>query len=224
VDRLAQWLDGHKASAAAVQIVLSGRFARWQLLPWREELSAGDAFAAYAALRFRETYGKLAQDWTLLPAILAPGQTAPVAAVDTALLEALSSLCHSHRLRLQGITTYFPQAFDRWHQLLKGAGFWFSAVEPDVLTLGLVQQGQWVALQSQRHTGDWKTALQLLMEQMAWACDEAEAQLPLFLAGAVAAPGFTHLDHASGARPFTWLQPRQTAAQPSEGLRLALGC
>lgn len=224
VDRLAQWLDGQKASAGAVQIVLSGRLVRWQVLPWREELSSGDAFAAYAALRFRETYGKLAQDWTLLPANLAPGQAVPVAAVDTALLEALQAVCQSHALRLQGVAAYFSQAFDRWHTALKGNSLWFATVEPDVLTLGLVKDGQWHALQSQRIAGDWKNALPPLLEQMAWACDVAVTEPPLYLAGAVPAPDGSHLDHAAGALPFTWLQPRPAAQQPAQGLRLALGC
>jgi len=217
VERLAQWLADHKDQRFAVQVVLSGRFVRWQLLPWRIELSGRAELTAYAALRFRETYGKAVQGWNILPAATAPGCTAPAAAVDSALVQALTQVCEAQGGQLQELTPYFSSAFDAWHSRLKGKAAWFGTVEADTLTLGLLQGGQWTALQTQRLSGDWRAPLPALMAQIALSCDLPEGAVPLYLAGDMPAPV------AQGTLPFTWLAPRQGAERAAPGLRLALG-
>ena len=223
VERLAQWLAAQKGKRHAVQVVLSGRFVRWQLLPWRVELSGPTELAAYAALRFRETYGKTAQGWSILPAAMAPGYTAPAAAVDSALLEALAVTCERHGARLQQVSAYFSSAFDAWRGALKGNGAWFGTVESDTLTLGLLQGGQWTALQSQRISGDWRTPLPALMAQIAMACDVSQTHMPLFLAGDGPVPTVATIAGATGAQPFTWLSPKRMGLSAAPGLRLAMG-
>jgi hypothetical protein len=217
VERLAQWLAEQEGPRHAVQVVLCGRWVRWQLLPWRAELSGRAELAAYAALRFRETYGKAAQDWSILPAALSPGHTAPAAAIDSALLEALRATCVAHGAQLQSLTPYFSAAFDSWRSGIRGQTAWFGTLEADHLTLGLLQESQWTALQTQRLHGDWREPLAALQAQMALSCALPEGAQPLYLAGDMAAPV------AQSAQPFTWFSPKQTGAHKPPGLRLALG-
>lgn len=217
VERLARWLSDHQEQRFAVQVVLSGRFVRWQLLPWRVELSGRAELTAYAALRFRETYGKAVQDWNILPAALAPGCTAPAAAVDSALIEALTQSCQAQGAQLQELSPYFSSAFDAWRRHIKGQAAWFGTVEADTLTLGLLRGGQWTALQTRRLNGDWRVPLPALMEHIALSCDVPEGVGPLYLAGDIPAPA------VQATLPFTWLAPRQAAERAAPGLRLALG-
>lgn len=196
VDALAQWLASHKKSRFQVQLLLSGRWVRWQLLPWRAELSGASERAAYAALRFRETFGSSAQHWHVLPAHLPPGQTAPAAAVDAALITALQTVCQEAGSQLHSITPYFSSSFDRWRTQLKGALVWFGTLESDTVTLSLLKDGQWTALQTQRLPANepdiGQTALRNLQAHVALACGAATEGVPLYLAsggqGAVAAP------------------------------------
>lgn len=220
VDLLGAWLSASGKRPGNVQVCLGGRLARWQLLPWRAELSGPAERSAYAALRFRETYGKAAQSWQVLPATLLPGSTAPAAAVDRALVDALAQACSSSGAQLQSITPYFSAAFDAWRKVLAGPAVWFCTVEADTLTLGLLQRGQWTALQTQRMPGDWHRALQTLLQQMALACEVSEP-LPLYLAGDVA-QGATPATLAG--QPCTWLQPQPLHTPTPSGLRLAMGC
>jgi len=104
VESLAQWLATQKGKRLQVQVLLSGRWVRWQLLPWRADLAGPQERAAYAALRFRETYGPAAQHWQVLPALVAPGRTAPAAAMDAALVEALQTVCADAGCQLHSIT------------------------------------------------------------------------------------------------------------------------
>ncbi len=223
VDTLAQWLAAHKSQRLQVQVLLAGRLARWQLLPWRAELSSADEQAAYATLRFKETYGRAVQDWQVLPAIVSPGNTAPAAAVDRALIEALGLACSCSGATLQSVTPYFSSAFDAWCSRIKGPAAWFGTVEADTLTLGLLQGGQWTALQTQRFAGDWRSPMQALMVQIAQVCGvpvAADAP-PLYLAGDIATPNTTH--SATGPA-FVWLQPQPLSTPTPPGLRLAMGC
>lgn len=222
VDCLAQWLGGHnerhKGQRLKVCVVLSGRFVRWQLLPWRAEVSGQGERAAFAALRFREVFGKTADAWSIAPASLAPGRSAPAGAVDGALVAALQKVCADHGAQLQQLTPYFSAAFDSWRSRIKPAAAWFATLEADTLTLGLLIDGRWAALQSQRLGGDWREPLRALMAQITMASGLAEPAPALYLAGDLAQPP------ASADLAFTWLSPQGRAAQTTPGARLAWGC
>jgi hypothetical protein len=200
-----------------LEVVLSGRFVRWQLLPWRAELSGRSETQAYAGVRFRETFGKLADAWDILPVALPPGCTAPACAVDKALLAALQASCAEHGARLQLVTPYFSSAFDAWRAHLKGNAVWFGTVEADSCTLGLLQAGKWSALQTQRVFGDWRDVLPVMVAQIGLANGLDVSQAPVFLAGTMAPP-VAKPDFA-----FSWLRTKQTAAAGMPDLRLAQG-
>ena len=221
VERLAEWLAAQKGQRFKVCVVLSGRFVRWQLLPWRAELSGRSERRAFAALRFREVFGKTAEAWNIRPASLAPGYTAPAGAVDDALVAALHAACQEHGSQLQQLTPYFSAAFDTWRSAIRGSTAWFATLESDTLTVGLLANGQWLALQSHKLAGDWREPLRALMVPMAMASGQDAANAPLYLAGDLAqAP-------APQGLAFTWLSPKGrqggTEVRAVPGLRLALG-
>lgn len=223
VERLAEWLLAQDKRPCNVQVCLGGRFARWQLLPWRAELSGPQERVAYAALRFRETYGRTAQDWHILPSTSLPGRTAPAAAVDSALIAALGLACSQGGAQLQSITPYFSAAFDAWRGSLMAPLLWFGTVESDMLSLGLLQDGQWSALQTQRLSTGEQGALPALMAQMAAACALPEGRPALYLAGDMG--GAQGADSAfAGGMACTWLTPQPLRAPTPPGLRLAMGC
>jgi hypothetical protein len=231
VDQLAQWLAAHDAKGLRVSVVLSGRFVRWQLLPWREELSGVSERASFAALRFREVFGLGAGAWDIRPASLAPGHTAPAAAIDQDLVAALQTSCQQSGAQLQRVTPYFSSAFDHWRSSLQGSPVWFGTLESDSLTLGLLQGGAWLALQTQRLDGPWQAPLRALMAQMAMASglsdtsgssdSRGEEPAPLYLAGDMAPPA------PADGLAFHWLAPTAGPAAPGTpalpGLRLAWG-
>jgi hypothetical protein len=219
VELLTQWLEQEKEKGKRyrVDVVLSGRYVRWQILPWRSELSGPTERLAYATLRFRKTYGVAVQDWTILPASMAPGQPTPAAAVDTALLDALRSVCQTNGSTLQSLTPYFSSAFDHWRGVVRGPANWFGTIESDHLTLGLLQGGHWTALQTQRLAADWLEPLPALMAQIAMASALSDEAIPLYLCGDVPTPT------PQPKLPFNWLNPREIPERTLPGLRLALG-
>lgn len=221
VTALSNWLADKGDRLASVHVVLSGRFVRWQLLPWRPELAGAQERAAYATLCFQDTFGKLAQGWQVLQSLQPPGRAVPACAVDTALMQALGAACSSAGIHLASVKPYFASAMDRWQSSLRGGTVWFGVVEPDSLTLGLLQQGRWLGLQSQRISGDWRDLVPGLMAQMGIACGLPGAvsvsTIPLYLVGTGDVPS------QQRGLAFIWLQPKTVIGKPSGHARMAMG-
>lgn len=214
VAALAGRLGKQRGTGAALRVVLSGRMVRWQLLPWRPELANPREFAAYAALRFRETFGGVADAWRILPAPQPPGGAAPACAVDAGLLDALRGACEGAGLRLVEVTPYFASAFDHWRAVLGGKTAWFGLLESDCLSLGLLRGGRWAALRAQRLKKDWREELPGMMAQLGVCAGLGDAAAPLYLAGGGDEP-------PAGGPPFVWLRP--AARLGAAGCRMALG-
>lgn len=219
---LARLLSGRGEGKPALRIVLSGRFSRWQLLPWCAAVTRPDEQAAYAALHFRKTFGKATERWQIVHAPQPPGMTAPACAIDTALLQALHAICADAGAQLVAVTPYFASAFDHWRTALKGGKdktAWFGLIEPDGLSLGLLREGNWIGLRSQIcGEGDgWRDMLPGMMAQISIPAGFDEAAAPLYLAGS-SEPTATAED-----MPFTWLQPKVSAECGKVGARMALG-
>jgi hypothetical protein len=214
---LRDWLSQQANKRLQLRVVLSGRFVRWQLLPWRSELSGRSETQAYAGVRFRETFGKLTEAWNILPVSMPPGKTAPACAVDQALIMALEAVCAEHGARLQLLTPYFSSAFDTWRGQLPDKAAWFGTVEADTCTLGLLQGGNWTALQTQRVFGDWREVVPAMMAQIGLASGLEVSNAHLYLAGTLA-PQVARPDFS-----FSWLRPKNTAQAGLPDLRLAQG-
>jgi hypothetical protein len=217
VDALSGWLTAQKHKNLEIKVVLSERFVRWQLLPWRAELSSLAEIQAYAEVRFRETFGKLAEGWNILPVALSPGRTAPACAVDQALLTALVDTCKEHGADLECVAPYFSSAFDTWRARLSGSTLWFGTVEQDICTLALIQDGNWTALQTQRSVSNWRGVLPAMVTQIGIASALEGPIAPIYLAGTLVPPLSTP-DFA-----FSWLQPKHIAPTGASNLRLAQG-
>ena len=200
-----------------LRIVLSGRFVRWQLLPWHPELTQPKERAAYAKLSFRETFGNVVEDWQIQLPPQPPDQTMPACAIDAALLAALHSTCKDAGAHLVAVTPYFASAFDHWRNTLKGKAAWFGLVETDCFSLGLLHGGSWVGLRTQRLDEDWRDVLPGMMAQIGIPNSLEDITPPVYLAGDVEPPA------PADAVSFAWLQPAMQAKLGKVGCRMALG-
>lgn len=206
VAALTAWLAQQPQKRVRLHIVLSARFVRWQLLAWPPQIGRPDEWAAYATLRFRETYGVAVDGWRLAYPDPVPGQAVPASAIDTALIDALQAMGAASGAQIVCLTPYVSAAFDRWRGRLGRGTAWFGVVEPGHISLCLLHRGGWHGLRSVRHTGSsaagWLAALPPLQAQMGVASGLAfEQEPPLFLAGCTGAPP------SRADRDVTWLSP-----------------
>lgn len=222
VQALDAWLAAQPRPPRALHAVLSGHFVRWQLLPWSDALARPDELATYAALRLREIYGAVAEQWQVAYAAPAPGQAVAVCGVDQALLAQLQALCAARGTRLQSLRPYAAAAFGHWRRALGRQATYFGVLEPGLLLLGLQQGGRWRSLRSERVPASGPRlaeALRRMRGQQALAEGVEEGGLPMYLAG-VHGAGSDDVGLAS-----TWLAPRWISAPSSAppAARMALG-
>ena len=218
VQALGKWLTGQGATPT-LHVVLSAKFVRWQLLDYRPELSRPSELAAYAALRFKDTFDNSTQDWQITHSAQPPGHVLPACAVDSALLQALHKLCTDSGARLRSVAPYFSVAFDHWSASLKDKTYWFGVLEPDCVSLALVDKGNLLGLRMQRFDSALRDVLPGLMAQMRVTSGVAATSLPLYLVG----DGEGELPVLPAGTAAHWLRSSVQQVPQQDGVRMALG-
>ena len=217
VESASDALQAAQAGRAALNVVLSGKFVRWQHLTGIAALSHPDELAAYARAQFAQVYGPRAQDWHIDVALPQPAHSTLACAMDRSLLLALQRTAQANGLRLNRVTPYFACAHDHWRNRIADANYWFGVVEPGYFTLGLVHDGQWRAVRGQRFTANLWGALQASVVQTGLACGVDPQAHRVLLAGDLEPP------QAQAGFPVSWLQPTVQPRPVAPGWRLAWG-
>jgi hypothetical protein len=215
---LAQALLKQQApKGASLQVILGGRLVRWLVMEWDPALTRAEERLAVARLRFQQVYGTQALAWQVTLPLQAPGCATLACAVDKALIDALQETSRSMELRLKLVTPYFASAIDRYLPRERASDFWFGLVEPDHLTLGLVCQGQWRQLRSQRLQHSLQSTLQSTMTQMYLSAGLETAPARLLLAGQPPAA------NSPFTLPCSWLPAGKVAAAQTAAQRMVWG-
>lgn len=170
VAALSTWLRERDVKRARLHVFLSSQLVRWHLLEWQPQLVRPQELEAYARLRFRATFGTVADSWRVVHTEPLPGRSLPACAIDETLLAELDSLQSIGQTGVVSVVPYFSAAFDRWRSSVDHKWAWFGVAEPGSLTLGLLQRGVWHGLRSARHTdpsaAGWRSVLPALQAQI----------------------------------------------------------
>lgn len=221
VRALSEQLASKPSGVRRVDVVLSNRLVRWQLLSLPAQLASVSELQAFARAHFESVYGKRAENWLCHASFFAPGKAVPVCAVENALVPALQAVCTEHGVQLASVRPYWSQAFNYWRSALRDDIYWLAQIEPDMLTLGLVQERQWLGLRSIRTGNDLHESLRSLQAQMSLARDTPTNTLneatPIYVMGSHAALDM-HLNH-----PFHVLRPVNSVFKSAPQWRLAWG-
>lgn len=186
---LNRWLREHHLKRARLHVFLSSQLVRWQLLDWQPQLVRPQELEAYARLRFRATFGSVADSWRVVHTEPLPGRALPACAMDELLLTELNNLQSIGETSVASVVPYFSAAFDRWRGSVGQKMAWFGVAEPGSLTLGLLHRGVWQGLRSARHTdptaAGWRSVLPALQAQiqLASGLDLAKDPPTVYLVG-----------------------------------------
>ena len=183
VERLAQALTQWPSKDKRLQIHLSNRWVRWQLVPAQEHLASDEELESFVALHFLDVYGAASQNWRICHPVLVPGKSTPACAIDSALLDALQAACAASGTELESVQPYLSSAFDYWREKIREKVYWLAVVEPACVCLVYVANGAWRAVRTQRLLISHASQLAALTEKFAVAAGLAQSRVPLFLAG-----------------------------------------
>jgi hypothetical protein len=165
LDVLGAALGEPRWQGAAVEVRLSSHFVRFDLLPWTEALATDDERMTHGRVELESVHGARAREWVLRIDDAAPGEPAPLCAIDEALLQGLQALAAQARGTLVSVAPRFVSAFNRQRSQLGGPRAGFAVLEPGRLTLALLQGGRWARLSSVRVPGRPAEALGAELQQ-----------------------------------------------------------
>ena len=201
-------LPAYAQQHAAATLILSNHFARYMLVPWSEDLSGDAERLAYTRHCYREHYGEVANQWELRLSPDRDGTTQLSCAVDRRLLAATRDIFARRGMTIASIQPHLMAAYNRAYPLLQRRTAWLGLVEPGMLFLALLEQGQWSRLRTLRIGADWQEQLPQLLDREACLAGVAEATSEVLLA----APDAGTLTFPGGGR---W-QFRQLSAPAAQ--------
>ena len=151
---------------AALMVVLSNAFVRYQIVPWSEAVDTDAERTAYVRQSFAQVYGEASAGWVYQISESGPGAPWLAGAIDRALLTQLEAAAEAARCTLVSVQPRLMPAFNSARSLLKEKNCWFVQQDQDRLLLALILGGQWRAIGSRRaEAADWLAELPLALER-----------------------------------------------------------
>lgn len=163
-----------KQGGAEASVVLSSHFARYVTVPWSDAVSGEEELSALAQHRCNQVYGNLAANWEVRVSPADFGAPMLACGVERGLVDALRQCCADAGVQLGSVQPALMAAFNRWRgELAQNAG-WFGMIEPGQLTLALLKNGGWCAVQSRHMEGILGEVLPSILEQECLLTDLAD--------------------------------------------------
>ncbi|MCL4472162.1 MAG: hypothetical protein M1547_13805 [Gammaproteobacteria bacterium] len=127
---------------ADATVVLSNGFARFQLLPWNENIAGEEELRAFARHKLASVYGD-SSEWEMRISEGNAKTESLACGVRRGLLDSIAAFCGNHGVRLRSVQPYLMAAYNRVrHELAKGS-VWFSVAEPERVCVMLLENGAW---------------------------------------------------------------------------------
>ncbi|AMC35084.1 hypothetical protein [Janthinobacterium sp. B9-8] len=137
-----------KSSISTLNILLSGDWVRYAVLPWQDGLYQPDDWNAYARLVLAQQFGGSTDGWRLCIHPAGFGESRLVAAMDEAIYQVMIELARVNKLRLLGVQPLFATVYQQYRRQLKAAEFALVITEADQLCCGFWRDAAWQGIVS----------------------------------------------------------------------------
>lgn len=176
-------LHGYDNGKASATVILSNRFMRYTMVPWRAELADAEEELLFTRHCFTQVYGKAAQQWELRLSHGAPEAPRLASAMDTELLDALQGVFHTVGIDLFSIQPHLMTAFNGFRGSMQQRSAWIALFEPGNLCLALLHQARWQRVRSLRIAHDWREDLLHTLEREAYLADRTDVSNDVYMLG-----------------------------------------
>lgn len=133
-------------------VILSGELSRYLVVPWNDAIRTKAETEAYIIHLFAQNYGEASADWHLATHHARYGHPAFVSAIPNTLLTVLKQVFIKAGLTLKAIHPQWMitanKALTYLRQQRLPADGWVACVESTRLTMGRMEAGEWLAVQS----------------------------------------------------------------------------
>ena len=211
-------LDDEQWQNANARIVISDHWARYAVLPWSTDISNDSERTAHARLILSNTYGDLADEWTICLTDNRPFVPAIVSAIPSELLQHLKDILQARKLRLVSVQANTIVSFNAWRNHLADQSSWFAAVDDGSLVAMHLTEGHCDQVQSVRISGDWLVELRRIQTMGRLTRTGAHD-----CSSYVDAPDSMKPDCENHGAAIEWLQSDEEAGDVASKVTLAKG-
>lgn len=191
LDALQEYVANGDTASADITLVLSSHLAHYTLVPWSELLAGEGEELAFARQCFADTYGNIADRWAIRLTDGSPGATRLACAVDRDLLEAIDAIMAPLGRRYRSLQPHLMKSFNAWRRRLRGKGAWLVIAEEGVLSLSLLENGEWQAVNTIKVDDSWPMELPFILEREGNLCHTDSECNQVFLFSAESADKVT---------------------------------
>lgn len=168
-------LPGFAVRNMHARVVLSDTFMHYALIPWYDNLSDEEDLAL-ARHRFKEMCGDAAGALTVCISPGPPGVPSLAGAVQSDLIQDLTSLLETLQIRIRSIHPHLMVACNSASARLAGRNAWIALHEPDTLCLGALREGNLAWIRKFRIGDGWREDFPDILEREACLAD-ADTQM-----------------------------------------------
>ncbi|WP_137939392.1 hypothetical protein [Chitinivorax sp. B] len=213
-DELVGWHDRFGAGTESLDVLVSASWVKYAVLPWQGRILSDQEARAYAHAMLSLRHGEAANSWSLTMSPAQHGRNRVVSAVDNRLMRAIERYGEDCNIPNINLTPMAVAIFNKLQAKIANDAL-FVALEPDSLSLVVLQKGEWAHVHTRPLPGNWASVLPKWINDFLAA--KGLRHLPVF----VAAPTHTRPDFDNF--PATWLRlPPQTGFDPRKDQDLAL--
>jgi hypothetical protein len=202
-------------------IVLSGHFVRFALVPWNEQIVRNER-PAYLRHCFVSAYGEAARGWDLRMCAPQPDEKALASGVEPALLEALRQVLAEFSCAVKAVHPYLMIAANSCRRQVPRGNFWLAVTEADRLCLAHIAQDGWKSVrQHALHPGAGESLFaqfESLLARESMLGGDLEQAWPVLLHGPLSA----HFPSLSGRQVIRTTMAMDEAAGSDDGYQQAL--
>ena len=191
-------------SPAGLQVLLSGSFARFFLVPWRDQVSSPAELDAFARMYFDDVYGTQGEDWQLRLSPESAGLPRVASAIEAGVTLGVARVASACSLSLVSVQPYLMAAFNRFRGVLEAKEFLFVLAEQGRCCLLLVHDGGWRSVRTVTGVEDGDALAQVIDRE----CRLHQANGANITRIYLHAPGHEHLPTGPGVQPLSLQLPR----------------
>jgi len=151
VAALDEMLASFAAPGIPATVIVSSRFVRYTIVPWRDNVISVPEQAEFARHCFKNIYAEMAADWEIRISSGGFRRNALASAVDAQLLRAVENVLVERGIPIASIQPNFMAACNRFRRELGGYESGCIAVlEPGRVALGIFDEAGWRTLSARR--------------------------------------------------------------------------
>jgi hypothetical protein len=162
---LAELLKQPAWQQADAVVILSNRFASYQLLPWSGTALSPAEQQIRAQHGYAQSHGESAGVLELRISEGGLGEAWLAAGIERELLKSVRESCKASSLRLISVQPYLMSAFNGFRRKLGSNRQWFVVLEPGMMCAALLYRNVWQSLRVKQTSDRWFDDMQLMLRR-----------------------------------------------------------